>query len=149
MADGKRLGQVFSNLIQNAIKSTPDGGQIRVVGRIIEDDNSQQSFIEITVSDTGVGIAAEDLERIFDKFYRVGNVLLHSTGNTKFKGAGPGLGLTIARGIIDAHGGRIWAESPGQDEETCPGAKFHVLLPVLRMEDVLDAAPNSGAKVER
>ena len=139
LADGKRLGQVFSNLIQNAIKSTPDGGQVRVVGRTLEDENSHKQFIEITVADTGIGIAAEDLERIFDKFYRVGNVLLHSTGNTKFKGAGPGLGLTIARGIVDAHGGRMWAESSGHDEETCPGAKFHVLLPVRRIEDIVSA----------
>jgi signal transduction histidine kinase len=130
MADGKRLTQVFGQLIQNAIKATPDGGQIRVIGRSLEDEASGQEFIEVTVADTGVGIAIDDLERIFDKFYRVGSVMLHSTGSTKFKGAGPGLGLTIARGIIEAHGGKIWAESPGHDEESCPGSKFNVVLPV-------------------
>lgn len=135
MADGKRLGQVFSNLIQNAMKSTPDGGQIRVEGRLLADEASRQQFVEVTVADNGIGIAAEDLERIFEKFYRVGSVLLHSTGDTKFKGAGPGLGLTIARGIVDAHGGRIWAESPGYDETACPGAVFHVLLPCGPIED--------------
>lgn len=155
-ADGKRLTQVFSHLIQNAIKSTPDGGQIRISGRVVNQEENTipasgrtpnngsgnnngngahehpplNRYVEIVVSDTGIGIAPEDLERIFEKFYRVGNVLLHSTGDTKFKGAGPGLGLTIARGIIEAHGGRIWAESAGHDEENCPGARFYVLLPI-------------------
>jgi signal transduction histidine kinase len=132
-ADGKRLTQVFSHLIQNAIKSTPDGGQIRITGRKIEGDDPADSsprFVEVLVADTGIGISSEDLERIFEKFYRVGNVLLHSTGDTKFKGAGPGLGLTIARGIVEAHGGRIWAESNGCDENTLPGATLHVILPV-------------------
>jgi signal transduction histidine kinase len=135
VADGKRLTQVFSHLIQNAIKSTPDGGQIRINGRVMEMENNgdgpaDEKYVEIVVADTGIGIAQDDLERVFEKFYRVGNVLLHSSGDTKFKGAGPGLGLTIARGIVEAHGGRIWAESPGYDEDACPGAKFHVLLPI-------------------
>lgn len=136
VADGKRLTQVFSHLIQNAIKSTPNGGQIRISGRAVDGSELPDGiigaglYVEVIVADTGVGIAADDLERIFEKFYRVGNVLLHSTGETKFKGAGPGLGLTIARGIVEAHGGHIWAESPGLDEEHCPGARFHVLLPV-------------------
>jgi signal transduction histidine kinase len=132
IGDGERLTQVFSQLIQNAIKYTPDGGQICVTGRHFSDEKMQpgQDHIELIVADTGIGIAAEDLERLFDKFYRVGNASLHSTGQTKFKGAGPGLGLTVVRGVIEAHGGRIWAESLGYDEETCPGSQFHVVLPV-------------------
>lgn len=129
-ADGKRLRQVFSHLVQNAIKFTPDGGQIRITGRMLEWTLPQDQAIEIVVADSGIGIAPEELERIFEKFYRVGDVLLHSTGKIKFKGAGPGLGLTVARGIVEAHGGRIWAESPGCDEEACPGGEFHVVLPV-------------------
>jgi len=66
---------------------------------------------------------------VFEKFYRVGDADLHSTGTTKFKGAGPGLGLPIAKGVIEGHGGRIWVESPGHSDETCPGSRFHVLLP--------------------
>jgi signal transduction histidine kinase len=129
-ADSKRLKQAFSHLIQNAIKYTPDGGDIRITGRMLEWTLPQDQAIEIIVADTGIGIDPEDLERIFEKFYRVGDVLLHSTSKTKFKGAGPGLGLTVARGIVLAHGGRIWAESEGCDEETCPGCEFHVVLPV-------------------
>ena len=130
VGDFTRLRQVFSNLIQNGIKYTPDGGQIRITGRMLEWTLPRDQTIEIVVADTGIGIAPDDLERIFDRFYRVGNVLFHSTGKIKFKGAGPGLGLTLARGIVEAHGGRIWAESLGCDEQTCPGSQFHVLLPV-------------------
>jgi len=143
LADSRRMIQVFSNLIQNAVKSTPDGGHIRIIGQVVPaepaaDNQASLSpaWIEGIISDTGIGIDPQDLERIFAKFYRVGNVLLHSTGDTKFKGAGPGLGVTIARGIIEAHGGKIWAESPGCDERTCPGASFHVMLPAPELKDV-------------
>ncbi|MDR3572657.1 MAG: ATP-binding protein [Anaerolineaceae bacterium] len=129
-ADNKRLTQVFSNLIQNAIKYTPDGGTIRVSGQCkIGTIGIGQQFIEITVADTGIGIAPDELERIFEKFYRIGDVMLHSSGDIKFKGAGPGLGLTICRGVVEAHGGRVWAESPFHNEMRLPGSKFHVLLP--------------------
>jgi signal transduction histidine kinase len=127
MGDRKRLEQVFSHLIQNGIKYTPDGGQIRITGRLL-DEREQQ--VEIIVADTGIGLDVDDLERIFDKFYRVGDILSHSSGKTKFKGAGPGLGLTIARGIVEAHGGQIWAASTGCDEDVCPGSQFHVIFPV-------------------
>jgi signal transduction histidine kinase len=132
IGDSQRLQQVFSNLLQNAIKFTPDGGQIHLSGRLLVDQKIQppQENIEIIMADTGIGIASEELERLFEKFYRVGSADLHSTGQTKFKGAGPGLGLTVAKGIVEAHGGLIWAESPGYDEENCPGSEFHVVLPV-------------------
>jgi signal transduction histidine kinase len=130
-ADGKRLKQVFSHLIQNAIKYTPDGGHVRITGRVLDAEMPlEDQTVEIVVADTGIGIAPDDLGRIFAKFYRAGDVLTHSTGRTKFKGAGPGLGLTIARGIVEAHGGRIWAESSGYDEQMRPGSQFHVVLPV-------------------
>jgi len=130
-ADSNRLVQVFSHVIQNAIKYTPDGGQIRIIGNVITGTTPEDGdIVEIEVNDTGIGIASEDIEKVFEKFFRVGNVMLHSTGDTKFKGAGPGLGLTIAKGIISAHHGRIWAESPGNDEDSPPGSTFHILLPV-------------------
>ncbi len=130
IADGERLEQVFDHLLQNAIKFTPDGGTIRIMGALRDGDRPpEEQAVEITVGDTGIGIAPEDLERIFEKFYRVGDVMLHSTGRTKFMGAGPGLGLTVVRGIVEAHGGKVWAESPGRDKSRCPGATFHVVLP--------------------
>ena len=63
----------------------------------------------------------------------MGKSTLHSSGKVKFKGAGPGLGLPIARGLAEAHGGRLWAESPGHDEVNCPGSTFHLLLPIRAM----------------
>lgn len=125
-ADNERLYQAFRNLVSNAVKYTPDGGRVAIDGRQLP------GFIEVTVSDTGIGISPDDQARIFDKFGNLGNVSLHSSGKTKFKGGGPGLGLSITRGIIEAHGGSIWAESPGCDEAACPGSTFHVLLPMRR-----------------
>lgn len=130
--DTHRIHQVFANLIGNAIKYTPDGGSIKVSSQIVQGDAAVIEFIQVTVADMGIGIAPEHLPHIFDKFYRVGEVELHSTGKTKFKGGGPGLGLVIVKGIVEAHQGRIWAESPGYDEQKCPGSKFHVMLPIYK-----------------
>jgi signal transduction histidine kinase len=124
--DSERLYQAFRNLIANAIKFTPDGGKIVIDGRKLP------GFVEVTFQDTGIGIDPQDNDRIFEKFGRTGSVSLHSSGKTKFKGGGPGLGLPITKGIIEAHGGAIWVESPGYDEEKCPGAIFHVLLPIQK-----------------
>ncbi|MBN1955543.1 MAG: GAF domain-containing sensor histidine kinase [Anaerolineae bacterium] len=123
-ADSQRLFQAFSNILSNAIKFTPDGGQITVEAHPLDEEH-----FKVEISDTGIGISKSDLELIFEKFYRVGSVSLHSTGEYKFKGAGPGLGLPIARGVIEGHGGCIWVESEGYDEERCPGSVFHVVLP--------------------
>jgi signal transduction histidine kinase len=123
-ADPERLYQAFRNILTNAIKYTPDGGAITVGGRVLP------GFIEVTVADTGIGISPEELAVIFEKFEQAGDASLHSSGKFKFKGGGPGLGLPITRGIIEAHGGTIWVESPGHDEKCCPGSIFHVLLPI-------------------
>ena len=129
-ADALRLHQVFGNIIGNAIKYTPDGGRIEITARQLESDDHQPVFVEVVIADTGVGIDVEEQERIFDKFYRVESPDLHSSSKTRFMGAGPGLGLTIAKGIVEAHGGRIWVESPGHDPVRCPGSHVHVVLPI-------------------
>jgi len=128
-ADKDLLYKVFYHVIGNAIKYTPDGGRITVTGRTIE-DAVQGSAVEIAVIDTGIGIDPQYHELVFEKFYQTGEVHLHSSGKTKFKGGGPGLGLAIARGIINAHHGRIWIKSSGHNEQLCPGTTVHVRLPL-------------------
>jgi signal transduction histidine kinase len=108
-----RLKQVITNLVGNAIKFTSSPGEISV--RLKEDNG----FLTVEVADTGVGIPAEDLPKIFDDFYR------GVAGDTAAKGAG--LGLSISKMIVEAHGGRIWAESPCL--ETGSGTKFVFTLP--------------------
>ncbi|PID84828.1 MAG: hypothetical protein CSA11_10985 [Chloroflexi bacterium] len=122
--DPEALHKALKQLILNAIKFTPNGGCILITGQA-----QLQSAIEISIQDSGIGIDLENQELVFEKFYQTGEVNLHSTGKTKFKGGGPGLGLAIAKGIIEAHGGKIWVESPGYNEETCPGSIFHIQLP--------------------
>ncbi|MFO7586403.1 MAG: ATP-binding protein [Anaerolineales bacterium] len=125
-ADPDLLHKLLYHLVMNAIKYTPDGGTITLRGRVLEAEGE----IEMCIQDTGIGIDPQHQELIFEKFYQTGEVQLHSSGRTKFKGGGPGLGLAIARGIVEAHGGRIWAESTGHDEETLPGSCFYVRLPL-------------------
>ncbi len=141
-ADLDALRKVFYNLVVNAIKYTPDGGTITISGRAVASgEKDLPEGIEIAVSDTGIGIDPQFQELIFTKFYQTGELALHSTSKTQFKGGGPGLGLPIARGIVEAHGGKLWVESPGCDEETCPGSQFHVFLP-LRQRRQIRQAPN-------
>jgi signal transduction histidine kinase len=112
------------NVITNSVKYTPDGGCVQIRARRIEDT------VQIAVKDSGIGIPPEDQERIFDRFYVLHDTALHRSSKTAFKGGGLGVGLTVARGIIEGHGGRIWVESQGQDEEQLPGSTFHILLPI-------------------
>jgi len=130
--DDTQLGQVFSRLLGNAIKYTPDFGKITVNARLHPTPppgSKGKTFVEVAIADTGIGINKQDQGLIFEKFFTVEDVALHSSGKTKFMGGGPGLGLTIAKGIVEAHDGRIWVESDGCDPETNPGSTFYVLLP--------------------
>lgn len=137
-ADGERITQILRNLVSNAVKYTPDGGVIELSAELVggrrlasPDGNSgPNQFVKIIVSDTGIGIAPENQERIFQNFYEVRDIELHSTSKGEFMGGGTGLGLAIARGVAEAHGGSLWVESEGHDSQRCPGSKFHLILPL-------------------
>ncbi len=96
--DPRHIEQVLRNLLTNAVKYSPDGGEITVRGW------GDESRVTISVNDHGIGIPPEDLERIFERFYRVENEVTQEV-------SGAGLGLAVCRGIVEAHGGRIWVES--------------------------------------
>jgi signal transduction histidine kinase len=116
------------------------------------DGRTLPGFIEITVKDTGIGVAPENTSAIFEKFAQLGRPNLHSSGKTKFKGGGPGLGLPITRGIIEAHGGTIWVESDGYDEQSFPGSTFHILIPIRTEADdpkIVKLFPREGTDEER
>ncbi len=124
--DGDRLGQVLINLIGNAIKFTQDGGSIQVGARELPEEEIEtvesggfviDRFLEISVKDTGMGIAPEDLDKVFDKFQQV-----ESTAGPGIKGTG--LGLAISRKIVELHNGRIWVES-----EEGKGSTFYFTVP--------------------
>jgi two-component system phosphate regulon sensor histidine kinase PhoR len=115
LADHQRLEQVVVNLLHNAIKFTPAGGQIDVAARIA------QSTVIFSVKDTGIGIAEDDLPRIFERFFKADRA--RSTGGT-------GLGLAISRHLVEAHGGKIWVESlEGK------GSTFSFSIPVASSPD--------------
>lgn len=125
-ADAKKLKIVFQNIIGNAVKYTPDGGQIS-----IEVAYPNSTHIEILVRDTGIGIPPAERQRVFDMFHILGSLNTHSTSKSAFRGGGFGLGLPIAKGIVDAHRGSISLESSGYDEALLPGTVCAVKLPVL------------------
>jgi signal transduction histidine kinase/DNA-binding LacI/PurR family transcriptional regulator len=130
LADSELLQKALDNVIVNAIKFTPDGGKIDVSAAVVA--NGADEFCEIRVRDTGIGIDPANHKIVFEKLYQLGKVELHSSGRTKFKGGGPGLGLAIAAGIVKAHRGKIWVESPGYDEEKLPGSTFFIQIPLAK-----------------
>lgn len=124
-ADWELLELAIRNLISNAIKYTPDGGWIACDAEIEGDS------VRLSVEDSGIGIAKDELQTIFERFHTIGDIQLHSTSKTAFRGGGIGLGLAVCKGIIEAHGGRIWAESAGYDPVNLPGSTFIVVLPLI------------------
>jgi signal transduction histidine kinase len=127
--DVNQLHSALTRIVGNAVKYTPDGGRITISAQLLPKMENGHSFIQIIVADTGVGIDLDKQKLIFEKFATAENVALHSTSKTQFMGGGAGLGLTIARGVIESHNGRIWVESSGYDPETLPGSKFFIILP--------------------
>ncbi len=128
-ADPALIQKALYHLIVNAIKYTPDGGKVIVRSYPITMEKNIPG-VEIRVQDSGIGLNAEHHELIFEKFYQVGDVSIHSSGKTSFKGGGPGLGLSIVRGVARAHGGKVWVESSGHDEVKLPGSTFYLQLPI-------------------
>jgi signal transduction histidine kinase len=128
-ADPSLIQKALYHLIVNAIKYTPDGGKVTLRSRPITLENNAPG-VELSVTDTGIGLEAEHHELVFEKFYQVGDVAIHSSGKTSFKGGGPGLGLAIVRGVARAHGGKTWVKSSGYDEVNCPGCTFYLQLPI-------------------
>jgi len=116
-ADSGRIEQIVSNLVSNAVKFTPDNGEITV--KICEDDNNAK----VSVVDNGIGIKEEDIHKVFDKFQQIESSLDRKVGGT-------GLGLPIAQQLVEAHGGRLWFESEFQK-----GSTFYFTIPVLK-EDI-------------
>lgn len=123
-ADQKYLRRAIANVLSNAIKYTPNGGKICI--QCIPTAEA----IDLTIQDSGIGINPDERDRIFDKFYVLENTLFHSSSKSQFKGGGMGLGLSVVRGIVEAHGGKVWVESEGYDEVRCPGSTFHLVLPL-------------------
>ena len=112
MGDRNRLNQVLTNLVGNAIRYTPENGDVEVLAYLVE------SAVRVDVRDSGIGISPEDLGRIFERFYRADHPMVREAG-------GSGLGLSIARMFVEMHGGRLWVES-----EEGKGSTFTLILPV-------------------
>jgi len=120
MADSDAVHQVLINILDNALKYTPEGGQVRVSARPCKE------MVEFRVSDTGVGIPAEHLPRLFERFYRVDKARSRELGGT-------GLGLSIVKHIVRAHGGEVRVESePGR------GSSFFFTIPMVMVESMVE-----------
>lgn len=116
LADEDRSVQVLTNLVGNALQYTPENGKVTIAAKQINNE------VQISVRDTGLGIPPEHLLQIFDRFYRV------DKSRSRRAGGGSGIGLTIARALVEAHGGRIWVESAGEGR----GSTFTFTLPTAK-----------------
>jgi signal transduction histidine kinase len=127
-ADPDSVRQIMSNLLSNAIKSTPINGTIDVyAARYSEDKTAANgelpSFLQISIRDSGGGIAEKDMGRVFDRFYRAERPLIEGLGET-------GVGMAIVKSLVEAHGGKVWVDS-----EIGDGSTFHFLLPIVDQFD--------------
>ena len=141
-ADERKIKQIIYNLISNAVKFTPDGGEVSLSGELVENKSSSalektlsvdnlhidktkqtpsngNKLVQISVEDTGIGLAQEDLNRIFDAFEQV-----ETSKSRKYQGTG--LGLSLTKRLVELHGGTIWAESKGEGK----GCIFKFKIPV-------------------
>lgn len=114
LADEDRIVQVLTNLIANALHYTPEHGEIDILG------TTSGNFVQVSIIDNGIGISPEHVPHVFDRFYRV------DRSRSRANGGGSGIGLTVSKSLVEAHGGRIWAESQGEGK----GSKFSFTLPL-------------------
>jgi signal transduction histidine kinase len=117
IGDSERIFQLFTNLLSNAIKFTPPNGKIEINAKSKEDD-----FYLFSISDNGLGLTQDEIKRLFKKFEMIKNPSVEIQNRM----TGTGLGLYITKGIIEAHGGKIWAESEGLNK----GTTFYFTLPI-------------------
>jgi two-component system, OmpR family, sensor histidine kinase BaeS len=114
LVDEDRITQVFTNLVNNAINFTPEDGKIQISGK------KESNFVRISILDTGIGISSEQLPFIFDRFYRA------DKSRSREHGGGSGIGLTVTRSLVEAHGGSVYAKSAGAGQ----GSTFSFTLPI-------------------
>lgn len=160
--DTHHLRKTFQRLLENAVKFTPEGGEIEIRASIRTADDlrghapalrpfsasffrnlATAQLLQVTVRDSGVGIDPEEQPRVFDRFYEIGRIAEHFTSQTRFGGKGVGLGLSLVKGMVEAHGGMVWVESAGTSggPEGAGGSAFHVLLPLAAsVSEAIDAA---------
>jgi len=147
--DREFLEEIFTQLLGNAVKFTPDGGEIRIEAQTVDQtllEHKEQllcrfnqrfyeqmgckCYLQVEIRDSGIGVDIDEQLKIFDKFYEIGEIRHHSTGKHKFQGKGTGVGLAIVKGMVEAHGGMVWVESPALDIQEGPGSAFFMLLPL-------------------
>jgi PAS domain S-box-containing protein len=149
--DTHHLRKTFQRLLENAVKFTPEGGEIEIGATLRSAaelkphepklcpfsasffrDLTAEQLLQVTVRDSGVGIDPEEQPRVFERFYEIGRMAEHFTSQTRFGGKGVGLGLSLVKGMVEAHGGMVWVESAGTGGGTrgAGGSAFHVLLPL-------------------
>lgn len=157
--DTRWIKRALVNLLTNAIKFTPDGKRIILsIEKVLKEDViypeyvlerpiEDTEYILIKVEDQGIGINLNEINRIFEKFYEIGDIKEHSSGKYKFLSKGLGLGLSFVKQIVNLHGGVVFAESKGYDPENCPGSIFKIYLPAKleeKKEDLVTVQDRKG-----